>query len=146
MHIPSHKHPKPFKSSVKSGAIISISQNGGPSRWSEITKWCSQQAPEIGLKSKFFWLLRLHSFPQTLFLPPNKYARPVFEHRGRLEELQAHLIYCAWLYWFSQMLCLLQIEGKTLPLQKDYDWLYCDPRFIAVAWNWTARSPVVCLY
>ena len=44
-------------------------------------------------------------------------------------------LYCALLYYASQMLCSLQTEGKCLHHQKDYDLLYCDTRLILVVWN-----------
>lgn len=55
------------------------------------------------------------------------------------------LFYCAWRY-ASQMLCVLQIEGKTFHQHKDYDSLYCDTNFIVVVWNQTGNISEVCLY
>lgn len=45
------------------------------------------------------------------------------------------LFYCASLYRMSQMLCFLQIKGKTLYQPKAYTSLYCDVCFIVVVWN-----------
>ena len=44
------------------------------------------------------------------------------------------------------MLHVLQIEGKTLHQQKDYDLLYCDSSFLAGVWNQTHSIFEVCLY
>lgn len=41
------------------------------------------------------------------------------------------LLYCASLYYASQMLPFLQIEGKIYQ-QKDYNLIYYDTRFIVV--------------
>lgn len=40
----------------------------------------------------------------------------------------------------------LQIEGKTLHQQKDYDLLYGNTCFIVVVWKWTHSISEVCLY
>ena len=45
--------------------------------------------------------------------------------------VQAHLILLALLYCASQILCFLQIEGKTLHQQKDYNSFYQNTHFIA---------------
>lgn len=44
-------------------------------------------------------------------------------------------LYCALLYHASQMLCILQAEGKCLHYQKDYDLLYSHSLLILVVWN-----------
>lgn len=44
------------------------------------------------------------------------------------------------------MLPSLQIPGKTLYQQKDYDSLYCDTIFIVVIWNKTHSISEVCLH
>ena len=41
------------------------------------------------------------------------------------------------------MLRYLEIEGKTLHQQKDYDLLHCDTHFIAEVWNHSVSE--VCL-
>ena len=43
------------------------------------------------------------------------------------------------------MLCILQIEVKTLHQQKDYDLLCCGTCFIMVVWNWIHNISEVCL-
>ena len=42
--------------------------------------------------------------------------------------LQYTLFYCALFYYASQVLCYLQIEGKTPHQQKDYDLLFVCSR------------------
>lgn len=45
------------------------------------------------------------------------------------------------------MLCFLLIEGNTLHQQKyNYEFLYFNIHFIAVAWNLTCNISEVCLY
>lgn len=44
------------------------------------------------------------------------------------------------------MSCALQIEGKTLPQQNDYDSFYWDTCFIVVVWNRTGNISKVHLY
>lgn len=52
-----------------------------------------------------------------------------------------------YVFYTSQMLHILEIEGKTFHQQKDYNnWLYGNSRFIAVVWNWTHSISKVFLY
>ena len=36
------------------------------------------------------------------------------------------MLYCALFYFASEVLFFLQIEGKTIHQQKDFNLLYCD--------------------
>lgn len=58
-------------------------------------------------------------------------------------QLQKYLV---WLHFIDDVaLFLFLIEGKILPQQNNYDPLYCDAGFIAMAWNQTCEISEVCL-
>lgn len=55
------------------------------------------------------------------------------------------LLHFTWLS-FTDELFVLQIEGKTLHQQKDYNLLYCHTGFIVVMWNQTLNMSEIFLY
>ena len=61
-------------------------------------------------------------------------------------EFWNHLVLLLFALLHFTDVCFLQIEGKTLHQQKDYDLFSCDAHLGTVAWDWNYDVSKACLY